>query len=123
MDISIQTIMNLMNMPRFQATSLTSAIVSGNDLEFSHPVACLVSHTHTLPALISPYPNSTGFAFNLNKTIEPPFTPLSGEILPSSANIADDARVDIAARSFWQRCDKAFFDVRVFNPYASTHRN
>ena len=56
-------------------------------------------------------------------SIEPPPTPLSGEILPSSANTADDARVDIAARGFWQRCEKAFFDVRVFNPYASTHRN
>ena len=48
-------------------------------------------------------------------SIEPPPTPLSGEILPSSANTTDDARVDIAARGFWQRCEKAFFDVRVFN--------
>ena len=54
---------------------------------------------------------------------EPALTPLSGETLPPSANIADDARVDVAARGFWQRCEKAFFDVRVFNPYASTHRN
>ena len=54
---------------------------------------------------------------------EPALTPLSGEILPPSANKADDARLDIAARGFWQRCEKAFFDVRIFNPYASTHRN
>jgi hypothetical protein len=49
--------------------------------------------------------------------------PLSEETLPPSANSADDARVDIAARGFWQKCGKGFFYVRVFNPYASTHRN
>ncbi|CAB4036299.1 Hypothetical predicted protein [Paramuricea clavata] len=51
---------------------------------------------------------------------EPALTPLTGEVLPPSANSADHARVDIAARGFWQRCEKAFFDVRVFNPYAPT---
>ena len=53
---------------------------------------------------------------------EPALFPLTGEDLPRSANSSDEARVDIAARGFWQRCEKAFFDVRVFNPYASTHR-
>ena len=53
---------------------------------------------------------------------EPAFAPLTGEVLPPSTNSADDARVDIAARGFLQRCEKAFFDVRVFNPYASTHK-
>ena len=56
-------------------------------------------------------------------TTEPALAPLSGEVLPLSANSADDARVDIDARGFWQRCGKAFFDVRVFNPYALTYRN
>ena len=50
-------------------------------------------------------------------------TPTSGETLPPIASAADDARVDIAAQGFWHRGEKAFFDVRVFNPYASTHRN
>ena len=49
--------------------------------------------------------------------------PLSGETLLPSANSADDARVDIAARGFWQKCEKASFDCRIFNPYASTYRN
>ena len=44
---------------------------------------------------------------------EPAFAPLTGEVLPPSTNSADDARVDIAARGFLQRCEKAFFDVRV----------
>ncbi len=52
--------------------------------------------------------------------VEPPLT---GENLPSGSNIADDARLDVAARGFWERCEMAFFDVRVFKPYAKTHLN
>lgn len=55
--------------------------------------------------------------------IEPPLQPLSGEVLPSGANTDDEARLDIAARGFWQECEMAFFDVRVFNPYARSHLN
>ena len=55
--------------------------------------------------------------------VEPPLTPLTGEGFPSGSNIADDARLDIAARGFWERCEMAFFDIRVFNPYAKTHLN
>ena len=47
----------------------------------------------------------------------------TGEGLPSGSNIADDALLDIAARAFWKRCEIAFFDIRVFNPYAKTHLN
>ena len=55
--------------------------------------------------------------------MEPPLTPLTGEGLPSGSNIADDARLDIAARGFWEKCEMAFFVIRVFNPYATTHLN
>ena len=55
--------------------------------------------------------------------LELPLTPLTGELVPSVSNIADDARLDIAARGFWERCEMSFFDVRVFNPYAKTHQN
>ena len=55
--------------------------------------------------------------------VEPPLTPLTGEGLPSGSNIADDARLDEAARGFWERCEMAFFDIKVFNPYAKTHLN
>ena len=47
--------------------------------------------------------------------------PLTGELLPDSANKADDARADISVRSFWQDGQKAFFDVKVFNPFTQTH--
>ena len=53
--------------------------------------------------------------------IEPDLQPLSGETLRATANQDDEARLDIAARGFWQRGEMAFFDVRVFNPYAKSH--
>ena len=52
---------------------------------------------------------------------EPHLQPLSGEILEGGSNVEDEARLDIAARSFWLDNEKAFFDVRVFNPFAKTH--
>ena len=53
--------------------------------------------------------------------IEPPLEPVSGERLQTGSNIKVEARLDIAARGFWQRGEKAFFDVRVFDPFAKTH--
>ena len=32
--------------------------------------------------------------------IEPPLVPLTGEVLDKSANVSDEARLDIAARDF-----------------------
>lgn len=55
--------------------------------------------------------------------IEPPLQPLSGELLTEGSNTDDEARLDIAARSFWQNDEMAFFDIRVFNPFAKSHIN
>lgn len=55
--------------------------------------------------------------------IEPPLQPLSREVLPHGANIEDGARLDIAARDFWQPCEMAFFGIKVFNPLAKSHIN
>ena len=52
---------------------------------------------------------------------EPMLQPLTGECLPDTSNREDEARPDIAARGFWQRYAMAFFDVKVFNPFASTY--
>ena len=54
---------------------------------------------------------------------EPPLTPLTGEILPISANTNDGARVDIGARDFWVKDEMAFFDIKVFNPIAKSNLN
>ena len=48
--------------------------------------------------------------------IEPHLTPVTGENLPRSSNTGDDARLDVSARG-----QRAFFDVRVFNPFALSH--
>ena len=53
--------------------------------------------------------------------IEPTLIPLTGEVLPKSTKSSDDARLDIAARSFWQRGERSLFDVRVFNPFAPSY--
>ena len=53
--------------------------------------------------------------------VEPSLTSVTGEYLPASCVSGDDARLDVSARGFWQRGQRAFFDVRVFNPYAPSH--
>ena len=55
--------------------------------------------------------------------VEPHLQTLTGEVLTSSANSSDEARLDVSARGFWQRGQRAFFDVMVFNPFAKSHLN
>ena len=62
-----------------------------------------------------------GVAYDVQ--IEPPLQPLTGEKLRGSANKEKEARLDFTARGFWQRGEMAFFDVRVFNPFAKTQLN
>ncbi len=59
-----------------------------------------------------------------NVAIEPHLQPVTGEVLSgASANRQDGARLDVAADGFWgSRFERAFFDVRVFNPYAPSNR-
>ena len=56
---------------------------------------------------------------------EPILQPVTGEqLLHRTANREDGARLDIVAESFWGRDrQRAFFDVRVFNPFAQSYRN
>ena len=55
--------------------------------------------------------------------IEPALQPLAGEPLRyATANGEDGARLDVVARDFWgQNRQRAFFDVRVFNPFARSY--
>ena len=56
-----------------------------------------------------------------NVLIEPPFQPLTGEQLSNqSSNTEDNTQVDIAASNVWSPSDRAFFDVRVYNPFSIT---
>ena len=55
-------------------------------------------------------------------TKEPLLQPLQGEIFNyKTANVEQEARVDISARGFWNRGQKAVFDLRIFNPLASCY--
>ena len=60
-----------------------------------------------------------------NVALEPSLMPLSGERLRhKTANTEDGARLDIRAQGFWgERHQSAFFDVRVFNPFAPSNTN
>ena len=55
--------------------------------------------------------------------IEPDLQTLTGEILSSSTKSSDKARLDVSARGFWQRGQRAFFDERNFNPFVKSHLN
>ena len=51
--------------------------------------------------------------------IEPPLIPLNRERLHlGTANRSPEARLDVSARGFWNRGQRAFFDVRVFDSSA-----
>ena len=51
--------------------------------------------------------------------LEPPLQPLTQEHLYlKTANRQDGARLDVVAEGFWGSRQRAFYDVRVFNPFA-----
>ena len=55
--------------------------------------------------------------------VEPALQPLDGEPLQfATANSEDGARLHVVARDFWgQNRQRAFFNVRVFNPFARSY--
>lgn len=54
---------------------------------------------------------------------EPRLQDLTGEEMKySTANSADEARSDVRIRDFWGNKKNAFFDFRVFYPFASSYR-
>ena len=54
--------------------------------------------------------------------IEPMLQPLTGEkFQKKTANMSDEARLDLSARGVWTKGDRAFFDVRVFYPNARSN--
>ena len=57
-------------------------------------------------------------------SIEPKLQSLSGEKFSyKTASTDPEARLDISARGFWTRGQRAFFDVRIFDPMAPSHRH
>ena len=60
-----------------------------------------------------------------NVGTEPSLQPVTDEQFTYRSAIREDgARLDVAAESFWSTDQqRAFFDVRVFNPFAQSHRS
>ena len=54
--------------------------------------------------------------------IEPQLQEIDGEVLNSGSNKAQDARLDVHARGFWERQRSAFFDIRVCHPNAESYK-
>ena len=63
-------------------------------------------------------------AAGFDTAIEPPLQQLTGEQFVRSTTTTDqEARLDIKAAGFWgDGAEEAFFDVRVFNPFAPSYR-
>ena len=55
-------------------------------------------------------------------TSKPVFLRLEGEELQNAtANRPPEARVDLSARGFWTRGQRAFGDIGIFDPMAESH--
>ena len=52
---------------------------------------------------------------------EPPLLPVTGEQLAEGSNCKDGARADVSAIGLWIPLNRAFLDIRVFNPLAQTN--
>jgi hypothetical protein len=55
--------------------------------------------------------------------LEPALEPMTGERFFGSTNDSLNARLDVAARGLYNSYQKAFVDVRVFNPMAKRYEN
>ena len=101
-------------------TRMPSKCVCGANFDLTHAFTCkkggFVSNRHNTIRNIT-----TNLLNEVCKDVcvEPALTALSGEsIVPKSANTSSEARLDISARGVWTTGQRAFFDVRVFNPFA-----
>ena len=106
---------------RWELRRLPTNCVCGKKFDVDHAMNCLtggfIHKRHDgIRDVIAKIVNEVAY----DVQTEPALQPLTGENLDSS-NDDEEARLDIAARGFWQRGEKAFFDVRVFNPFAKTH--
>ena len=103
---------------------LPTKCACGSNFDISHSLSCkkggFVSQRHNELRDIT--------ADLLNEVcpdvcVEPQLQELSGETLSfRTSNVSAEARLDISARSVWSRNQRAFFDVRVFDPSAQRYR-
>ena len=98
--------------------------VCGKHFSVSHAMSCqkggYIHHRHNE---VRDLLGKLATEISNDARIEPPLQHLSGENLPKNSNKSEEARLDISIRGFWQKEQSAFFDVRVFNPFAPSYRN
>ena len=110
----------------WRPSHLPSHCVCGQHFTIEHALSCSrggfpsIRHNEirkTTADLLSGVCHSVG--------TEPSLQPVTGEQFEHrTANREDGARLDIVAQSFWGRDrQSAFFDVRVFNPFAPCYRS
>ena len=108
----------------WQPKLLPSHCVCGKTFSFEHAFSC---PSGRFPSIQHNELHDITAAFLSeichNISIEPTLQPLSGEQFQyRSANVEDGACLDVSAESFWGWDRKlAYFDIKVFNPLASTH--
>ena len=105
-------------------TRLPSSCVCGNKFSVEHALNCMkggfISQRHNEVRRIT-----AEILSEVCRDVEqePELQQLTGEHFRlKTASTEDNARVDVVARDFWVKGQKAFCDVRVFNPLAKSYR-
>ena len=105
--------------------ALPTTCVCGRPLEIDHALSCPhgglpIRRHNEVRNLLASCMKAAGF----DTAIEPPLQQLTGEQFVRSTTTTDqEARLDIKAAGFWgDGAEEAFFDVRVFNPFAPSYR-
>eukprot|EP00923_Selenidium_pygospionis_P004428 GHVN01007124.1.p1 GENE.GHVN01007124.1~~GHVN01007124.1.p1 ORF type:complete len:991 (+),score=91.46 GHVN01007124.1:438-2975(+) len=106
-------------------TRLPERCACGSQFNIDHAQVCMkggfIAMRHDDP--VNTIATACKKVFN-DVEIEPQLQPLTGERLNSRLAIRDaEARADIRVNGFWTRGQNAFFDMRVFYPFAKTHVN
>ena len=103
---------------------LPTTCVCGSPMEIEHALSCKfgglpIRRHNEVRNLLASCLQKVGCA----TTLEPPLQRLSGEVFTRQTTTRDDeARLDVKAVGFWgEGCEEAFFDIRVFNPFASSY--
>ena len=108
---------------RWQLKYLPSHCACGKEFTIDHALLCQKGgYIHQRHDELRNLFATLGENISNDVEIEPHLQPLSGEVLPRSTNTSEEARLDLSIRGFWQRGQRAFFDVRVFNPFAPFYR-
>jgi len=110
---------------RMRLEGLPAECACGQRYSLDHSQSCVkggfIHMRHDQPKKLF-----AGFASEVfaDVEVEPPLVPLAGERMRhKSANVQRDARSDVRVRGFWTDQRNAFFDMRVFYPFASSYRN